>query len=223
MTGGGDPLEVRPPPHPATYPAAVLDVIDRLLGPAVRVLDPFAGVGGIHALRDRGRETWGVELEPEWAAASPWTIPGDARALPFGPATFDAVATSPAYGNRLADTYDGRDGSRRYTYRLALGRPLTVGNSGGLQWGPEYRALHRDAWAEAARVLTPAGRLVLNIKDHVRRGRRQYVTEWHLDALAALGFRLAETVEVPTRGIRHGRNHAARVEFETVALLILHP
>lgn len=209
------------PAHPARFTPAILDVIDELLGPAVTVLDPFAGVGGIHELRARGRITTGVELEPEWAAASPYTLCGDARRLPFDARTFDAIATSPAYGNRLADPYDGRDGSRRYTYRLALGHELTPGNLGALPWGDAYRALHRDAWAEAIRVLKPGGRVVVNMKDHVRGGRRQHVTAWHIDALTFLGLTLADVREVPSPGIRHGANAAARLDAETVALLIL--
>lgn len=223
------------PKHPATFPPDVLTrigdlleaervrtVLDPFEGEGVRtVLDPFAGVGGIHELRSRGFLTLGVELEPEWAAASPFTIPGDATRLPFTDRQFDAVATSPAYGNRLADAYDGRDGSTRYTYRIALGRALTAGNGGGLQWGGAYRDLHRRAWAECARVLKRPGRLILNIKDHIRRGKRQHVTEWHTDTLTALGFELVTAVEVESPGIRHGRNAEARIDAETVALFRL--
>ena len=204
--------------HPATYPKAVLDVIDELLGPARLILDPFAGVGGIHALRPH-RVTIGVELEAEWAAMSLFTIVGDATRLPFADHQFDAVATSPTYGNRLADGYDGRDGSRRFTYRLALGRELTPGNSGALQWGDAYRVFHRCAWEEARRVLKPGGRFILNIKDHIRGGKRQHVTGWHLDVLTAIGFRLVTQREVPVPGIRVGRNADARIGFETVARL----
>ena len=204
--------------HPATYPKAVLDVIDELLGPARLILDPFAGVGGIHALRPH-RVTIGVELEAEWAAMSLFTIVGDATRLPFADYQFDAVATSPTYGNRLADGYDGRDGSRRFTYRLALGRELSPGNSGALQWGDAYRVFHRCAWDEARRVLKPDGRFILNVKDHIRGGKRQHVTEWHLDALTTIGFRLVTQREVPVPGIRVGRNADARIGFETVARL----
>lgn len=201
--------------HPARFPPAVLALIDRELGPAVSVLDPFAGVGGIHALRP-GRQTVGVELEWEWARSHPYTVVGDARRLPFPASTFDAAATSPTYGNRMADTYDGRDGSRRYTYRLALGRPLTPGNTGGIPWGPAYRALHRDAWAELWRVIRPGGRVLVNVKDHYRAGKLQAVAEWHRDALVAQGFRWLHTLEVETPGLRHGAGHHLRAPGEVL-------
>jgi hypothetical protein len=106
------------PRHPAKFSrpiieAAIVEVSswqqDRRWAPA-RLLDPFAGVGRCHDLGDvAGIETVGVELEPEWAAADPRTIVGDALALPFGEAEFDLLFTSPCYGNRMADHHEARD------------------------------------------------------------------------------------------------------------------
>lgn len=203
--------------HPAVYPPQVLDAIDRALGYSRTVLDPFAGVGGIHALYPK-RQTYGIEIEREWAEQHERTVCGDAAwVLPsYEEGCFDAVATSPAYGNRMADQYDGRDGSKRFTYRLALGRPLTPGNSGGLQWGPEYRALHEAVWAECFRVVSPGGLFVLNCKDHIRKGRRQFVTAWHVATLCRLGFKYLGRERVPLRGIGLGANGGVRVGFEVV-------
>ena len=111
----------------------------------------------------------------------------------FGDATFDAICTSPTYGNRMADHHNARDASPRHTYRHVLGRPLTRGNSGALQWGDgiageEYRALHVAVWTECRRVLKPGGIFVLNVKDHIRGGVLQEVTKWHSVALLMLGF-----------------------------------
>ena len=68
-------------------------------------------------------------------------------------------------------------------------------------------------------MLKPGGRFILNIKDHIRGGKRQHVTGWHLDVLTAIGFRLVTQREVPVPGIRVGRNADARIGFETVARL----
>lgn len=103
--------------HPAKFPNYVLARVElfvraeaRALGRPARVLDPFAGVGRIHDLPRRYAETTGVEIEPEWAACRERTIHGDATALPEEWAgRFDVVATSPCYGNRIADHHEARD------------------------------------------------------------------------------------------------------------------
>ena len=209
--------------HPARYSDALLPVMARYLIGCRRVLDPFGGVGGVFRLSAwlPGAELQAVEIEPEWAAADPRITLGSALSLPWAAGYFDAVATSPAYGNRMADHHDARDGSRRYTYRHALGRPLHRDNAGSLQWGDGYRQFHRQAWAEARRVLRAGGLFVLNCKDHYRRGELQPVTAWHIAELERLGFGLVDRVQVATPGQRHGANGERRVDFETVAVLRL--
>lgn len=216
-----------PANHPARYTPAILQHLQAELHTEalthtrpLQVLDPFAGVGTIHQLATPDHiHTVGIELEPEWAHAHPRTIVGDATRLPFPARTFDAVATSPAYGNRMADQYDGRDGSRRSTYRLSLGRPLHPRSGAALQWGTTYRQLHTAAWHETYRVLRPGGLFLLNIKDHIRKGRPQRVPGWHLQVATTLGFHLEHIEVIPTPGMRHGANHQARVDHELVATL----
>src|SRR5712692_2421523 len=109
----------------ARFSPDILEAIAELVGDlprSSRVLDPFAGVGGVHAL---GFDSVGVELETEWATQHPRTIVANALALPFAPGTFDAVITSPAYGNRLADR-DMRP-SCAGTYAKWLGREASAG------------------------------------------------------------------------------------------------
>ena len=69
--------------HPAKFPTKVLEIfqdhVNNQPEPPI-VLDPFAGVGGIHSL-ENCRSTAGVELEPEWAAAHPNTACGDSAQL----------------------------------------------------------------------------------------------------------------------------------------------
>lgn len=226
-------------PHPAKFsPQIETTIVDLLLahtrgGP---VLDPFAGVGGVHKIVDAANAAaagtlcfWsslGVEIEPEWAAAHPSTVCGDSTRLGevvgsvlCPDARFDAIVTSPAYGNRMADAYNGRDGSRRVTYRLALGRTLDESNGARLQWGPEYRTLHDRVWAECSAVAAPGAVFVLNVSDHIRDGRRVPVSGWHLRTLARYGWQPIDVVPVVTRRMRGGANGAARVDAELVAVL----
>ncbi len=199
--------------HPARYSTNLIPIFADILDGYDHVLDPFAGTGRIHELP---MHTVGVEIEPEWAALHPDTVEGSALELPWEDAEFDAVCTSPTYGNRLADSHNASDPERRRSYTHDLGRKLSADNSGAMQWGDEYREFHETAWAEAVRVLRHGGRFVLNIKDHIRGGQRQYVTDWHVGVLRDLGLRYAFALTVDTRHLRQGDNAEARVEGEQV-------
>ena len=207
--------------HPAKFSSPILDKLremaDGLPGP---ILDPFAGTGRIHEI---GRDdTVGIEIEKEWSDTHPRTYLGDATSLPFEDDSFGSIVTSPTYGNRMADNYAG-DGTRRHTYRIALGRPLSEGSTAGLQWGDEYRRLHVDAWTEAARVIRPGGLFVLNISDHVRKGLRVPVSDFHVQTLEAVGFRLLSSTPIETQRNRHGANGDLRVDHEWIHALRYRP
>ena len=116
----------------------------------------------------------------------------------------------------MADTL--LDAYERITYTAKLGRPLHADNAGGMQWGDKYRQFHADAWAEAVRVLSSGGRFVLNIKDHIRAGKRQHVTEWHITTLCLLGLKYIEHRHIDCPGNRYGQNAGLRVEYESVVL-----
>jgi hypothetical protein len=212
-----------PRPHPAKFSDPILveleDILCTYLPDGGKVLDPFAGVGRIHELRDRmpDVETWGVEIEREWAEQSPYTVTGDSRDLsslkPLGP--WDAIVTSPAYGNRMADSYDGRDGSKRYTYRIALGRPLSDANAGGVHWRHDkYRQLHSEVWAECARTVRPGGLVIINVSNFMKLDVEQLVVEWHTQSWLNLGFKLIEARRVVTARMKNGANRDARVDGE---------
>jgi DNA modification methylase len=192
--------------HPAPFSLALIPVMAKLLreySPGLTVLDPMAGVGRIHDLAEHGPWiTRGVELEQEWASQHPLTLQGDARKLPWVNGFFDAVVVSPPFANRMADSHNAQDGSYRRTYTHVLGRSLTEGNSGGMQWG--------EAWAEAARVLRPGGVFILNLKDHQRKGRRVHVSQWHHETLVALHLKLIDLKRVGTPGFRYGENREVR-------------
>jgi ParB-like chromosome segregation protein Spo0J len=201
--------------HPARYSDELFQHFRELLDAHSTVLDPFAGTGRIHELRPRW-ETTGVELEPEWAQLSPHTIVGSALALPFPDEHFDAICTSPTYGNRLADHHDAADPGLRRSYTHDLGRTLTAGNSGVMHWGDTYRDFHEQAWREAVRVLVEGGTFILNIKDHFRKGQWQDVAGWHVHALCDLGLYVEAVRPVATGNLRQGANGDLRVPDELV-------
>ena len=151
---------------PAVYSPAILETAGEVLAarlPAgAKVLHPFAATGAVHQL-DRYL-TVGVEIVPELAALHPATLVADATRLPVANSAFDAVRTLPTYANRMADHHEARDGSYRRTYRHLLDRSLHPANSGGMQWGDDYRALHIAVWREVSRVLTLTGVFLLNIQ-----------------------------------------------------------
>lgn len=207
------------PKHPAKYSPSVLEVMDTMTREQAervgkrqrrfRTLDPMAGTGRVHTLPG---VTVGVELEPEWANMHPDTLVGDCLHLPFRRDHFDAIAVSPCYGNRLADSHDAKDPSTRHSYTHDLGRKLTEGNSGVMpyredqKWTAPYRVFHQLAWVEAARVLRPDGMFILNCSNFFANKTEQFVTQWHVHTLRQLAFKVCQIEEVETPRMRYGAN-----------------
>jgi hypothetical protein len=240
------------PDHPAKWSAPVLDVLTELvereaeqLDRRLRVLDPFAGVGRQRLADALGSaaviEVVGVELQPEWGDEA--TVQGDATDLPAEwSGRFDVVATSPCYGNRMADHHDAADrckacagtggdgdgpcptckGTRlswRNTYAHALrrqGGDLVPGSAAGLQWGRAYRRLHADAIMEMLRCTIEGGLVLVNMSNHLRDGEEQLVAEWWVNELLVRQCSIVEVRRVRTRRQRHGANGEARVDGELV-------
>lgn len=233
------------PRHDAKYSAEVLEIL-RALAPGLDgpIVDPFAGVGLIDTI---GRaDVIGIELEPEWAVASPVVRQGDALELADYPAEVGAIVTSsPTYGNRMGDPYLGptclecngngivgehprraecplceglgRNRRGRYGYGISLGRLASEGSSCHLQWGDSYREFHRRWLIVASTVLEPGPRrLVLNMSDHYRGGQLQYVCHWWIEEAGRQGFRLADTHRADTARQGHGQNGEKRAAAEMV-------
>jgi len=204
--------------HPARYSKELLPIFARVLSDKKRILDPFSGTG--ERLKAIFPCAFLNELEPEWTAITPErAICGDALALAFKSNSFDAVATSPTYGNRMADDFEDRKPEKKYkrnTYRHVLGRKLSPNNTGAMQWGAKYRTAHESAWREVWRVLSPGGVFVLNISDHMRGKKRAKVAAWHFRTVRALGFQLVEAHSIKTKRNRQGQNGGARVKCEFV-------
>lgn len=207
--------------HPAKFTQDIIDLVATYLVACpvrvAKILDPFAGTGRIHQLGKLELETWGLEIEPEWASMHPRTLVGDALHPPFRPESFDAVFTSPTYGNRMADHHNARDDSKRMTYKHQLGRNLNPANSGQLQWGPGYKAFHVLAWTAIFEMIRPGGLLIVNVSNHIRGGEEQKVSEWHQEFfMKQLGTTELADFNVPTPRLRFGANSKARVEFEHI-------
>lgn len=205
-------------PHPARYHTALLRVMAPMLHG--KVLDPFAGTGRCFLMEQLNRsiKMFAIELEPEWAIHHPRTRIGNALDLPWPNNYFDCSATSPCYGNRMADCHvqSSRDRSTRgrNTYTHKIGRKLHPDNAGQMQWGEKYREFHRRAWAEMTRATKSV--FVLNVKDHIRGGDRMPVTDWHISTLEDLGWVVSQHVLVDCPGNRMGANGSVRIPYESV-------
>jgi hypothetical protein len=205
------------PPHPAKFSQPILDAIEEAFedyGCPSRVLDPFAGTGGVHKLG--GLNAIGVEIEPEWARAHPNNIVGNALHLPFRANCFDGMITSPCYGNRLADNFNARDSSKRHSYMFDLGRRPHRESSGTLHWGRRYQGFHDAAWTECSRVLKPKALVMLNVSNHIRNKKEQPVAQWHFKWFMDHGCELETICSVSTSRMRYGQNHEARSSCEYI-------
>lgn len=219
-------------PHPATFSKNVLetaaDIINTDISLAIfpyakyKILDPMAGIGGIHKLTKLCYPhhvlTYGIELEKEWAEQHSGTAQGNLFDLLKKPQyrNFDCIFTSPTYGNRMADHHEAKDGSHRRTYKHYLGRDLSENNSGQMQWGREYQMFHHEAWNVCYDTLKPGGLMLLNISDHIRKGEVVPVTAFHIFALQKAGFHLVRPHKVITQRYRFGANAEARVPNEYI-------
>lgn len=223
-------------PHPAKFSDPVLECFGALLPTGAHVLDPFSGIG---RLAEIGHITTSlIEIEPEWAT----DIQANALHLPFRDACFSWIATSPCYGNRMADHHDNKDTckkclgagyqhdpdgprcktcdgtglSKRHTYRHYLDRLPHKDSSAILQWGEEYREFHLRAWTEVTRVAAPWSHFLLSISDHIRKHQVQPVTAWHWEILETLGWVCVRSIPIKTRRQKHGQNGELRLANEWV-------
>ena len=199
--------------HPAKYSDQLLPHFKELLKDKATVLDPFAGTGKLRSICPNAIL---LEIEPEWAEIS-GAIIGDALHIPKEWTNkFDAVCTSPCYGNRMADSFEcSKGGKKRNTYHHCLGRKPSNCSSSTLQWGKKYKDFHLKAWEEVYRVLKPTGIFILNISDHIRNGKVIEVSKWHKETVMEVGFVFLEERKVNTPRNRYGANRQ-RVKYESI-------
>jgi len=208
--------------HPAKYTDSFIPKFAELLNGCANVLDPFGGVGKLALIKEHGFNGKVVcnEIEPEWVESSEydvdqWSV-GDAANLQFANNEFDAICTSPTYGNRMADHFEAKDGSKRITYRHFLGRPLDENNTGRMQWGKKYKQKHIEIYQECLRVLKPNGLMIVNVSDHIRKGQVVAVVEWHKQALLNFGMKLIDEIKIETPRMGFGQNAKSRVQHECI-------
>ena len=218
-------------PHPAKYNDNLLKSFAELVNELgcqkeSIILDVFGGVGKIGRLKEMLDFKITVitsELEEEWAKQGyehgvDFPLVSDSTCLPIKDKVIDFVITSPTYGNRMADSHIARDNSVRNTYTHKLGRKLSDNNTGKMQWGENYRKIHGLVYSEVFRTLKQNGYLILNMKDHIRSGKRVYVTDWHIQELENKGFKLLRHIKVQLKGNGFGANAHLRVPYESILL-----
>ena len=200
--------------HPAVMGPHILEACKSFL-PFVgcRILDPFAGLGTTAKLLPEYNVV-GVEIEKEWADQCENTICGDSLIVVPKLEKFDAVLTSPTYGNRMADDFEASDKSKRITYRHKLGR--TTSNLHYGRKNKKYEDLHTKIWKVCVDALKDNGVFILNCKDFISSGTVMEVTQWHIDILGTYGLSMVECIRVPSKGMRFGSNSQQRIDYENV-------
>lgn len=210
--------------HPAKFSPEILNVIAEVIeeerpGKKLRIIDPMAGVGGVHHLRNFGHKTIGYEIEPEWAKQSAGTVTANIFHIRRGKQKrFNCMVVSTCYGNRYADKHNAKDKSTRHSYKHDLGRMPTQGSSATMQWGKEFRKFHRrwirrmlDHW------LAPKALIILNISNHIRDHEEMFVSEWFTKLLIKNDCRLLQIIPVKdTKRMKKGENRDARTDREFV-------
>lgn len=208
--------------HPAKYSEAFIPIFCEILQGTKNVLDPFGGVGKIGKIKEYGYsgKVYANEIEREWLEDNKYNCDfitfEDAETLNYPNGYFEAICTSPTYGNRMADHHNAKDASKRNTYTHCLGRKLSPANTGAMQWGESYRQKHIRIYKHLFDLLQDGGIFVLNISDHIRKGEVMRVSEWHYNTLLDLGFECLDTYIIQTPRLKFGANNTKRVTHETI-------
>lgn len=213
--------------HPAKYSDAFIPVFAEELPQRGKVLDPFAGTGKISEIKQHGfcGIVFANDIESEWIEIGKGkcdvisSVDAEFLSDVYQESFFDAICTSPTYGNRMADHHNAKDGSKRNTYTHCLGHDLEDGNTGKMQWGKEYREKHERIYRDIVPLLKAGGVFVLNVSNHIRGGKEMEVSEWHLETLISLGLELKKDIHISTPRNKFGANSDKRVEYEHIYVL----
>jgi hypothetical protein len=116
----------------------------------------------------------------------------------------------------MADSHNAKDSSRRITYTHYIGRKLTDGNSGAMQWGEKYKTLHESVWNECWKILAQDGLMIVNISNHIRKGVEVDVVGWHEKCLREIGFEFVGHIKIQTPRMKFGKNSEKRILHESI-------
>ena len=212
--------------HPAKYTDSFFEIFFDLLQGTEKILDPFAGTGKIGKLKQLGYsgEIYANEIEPEWLQQNEYGCDyltfSDAEFLDYPELYFDAICTSPTYGNRMADHHEAKDGTKRTTYTHCIGRQLTDGNTGKMQWGVEYMEKHERIYKHLVKLIKVDGLFILNIKNHIRGGQEIDVKSFHEKTLIQCGLVKIKEIFVKTGGNGFGANSDKRTDGEYIIVFV---
>lgn len=207
------------PKNPAQFTPAIIEALGPTLSSVVpsgaSVHDPFAGAGHrLGSLCDSlGIPFSGTDLEA-WDR-DPRVKLGDSTSSATYPQGPHVVVTSPSYNNGCNDHFVP-DGSKRFTYRAALGRELHTNNTGRYS-GRGSKKAEKAYWDLTHRVVGnwPAT-VVVNLKNSIRSGEvYDLVGKWR-ELLGLHTYSILEEHTVPVRGIGMGANRDARINHEVI-------
>lgn len=209
--------------HPAKFTDEFIPIFADILKTCNNVIDPMCGTGKIGLIKQYGFNgiIYANELEIEWLQQAidngcDIISSDDASNMRYSDRSFDAICTSPTYGNRMADHHNAKDNSKRNTYTHTIGRKLSEENTGNMQWGERYRQKHIDIYKEFYRILKSEGIFILNIKDHIRKGKIINVSEFHKNTIIDIGFTLIKEMKIEVDGLKFGTNYEKRIEYENI-------
>lgn len=208
--------------HPAKYTDDFMSIFADLLNGRQRILDPFAGTGKIGAIKRFGFDgyVYANEIEPEWIKPNTYNCDfittEDAEFLQYPTGYFDAICTSPTYGNRMADHHIAKDGSKRNTYTHCIGRQLSNGNTGKMQWGLDYIEKHKRIYKHLSSLVKCGGLFVCNVKNHIRKGKEIDVKSFHERSIIESGFVKVKEIFIETKGNGFGANSEKRTSGEYI-------
>lgn len=229
-----------PKGHPARYSPEIISEFADILKECYPVwfgrpalFDPFAGTG--EALHDLALSIdfpyGGVEIEPEFIVA-PGIREGDATEWTSYPPPPYVIVTSPVYPNGIADAWNAKDGSKRFTYQnakdLLVGEHTELHENNAGRYG--YRGTKRGGksvkregyWRVAELAVNnwrQADMVLLNVSDFKVKGgaTEPFVMDWR-KLLEEYGWVYQKEIQVGTARIGMGSNAEKRVEHEVIVV-----